>query len=194
MIGTGYPGHFVDRQGLAARLQEFLQTGFLVAGAGLGDHMLQRGREPVPDAFPAGLQPAVQPDGAQDRLQGSRQNVFPPRATSATLALAESYPFRNAHLAGDLGQATATDQARAQAAQFALGKIGKPVIQQLSDHQPQDRITEKLEPLVVGSATAAVGQGQAQQLGIRERIAAEFARLAAELSHRRYARQSRELS
>ena len=68
------------------------------------------------------------------------------------------------------------------------------MVQQFADHQPQHGVAKEFEPLVVWGATAAMGQGEAQQPGVRERITAEFVRLAAALSHHRYARQSRELS
>ena len=74
-------------------------------------------------------------------------------------------------LQGDPVQALFAHQVRAHAGEIAFVGALEALVQQVGNGQAQHRVAEKLEPLVVVRAEAAVRQGAAQQARIGEAVA-----------------------
>ena len=70
----------------------------------------------------------------------------------------------------------------------ALGKLRESFVEERGDRAVQQRVAEELEPLVVRRAEAAVGEGLARELGLREGVS-EAALQVGEVGDRRAARR-----
>ncbi len=71
---------------------------------------------------------------------------------------------------GNFVQGVLADQIGAQTRQIAFGQLRKPLVKQNGDDAVEDAVTDEFEPLVMGSAMAAMGQRRVQQLLIAELV------------------------
>jgi len=74
-------------------------------------------------------------------------------------------------LLGNLGQRGLLDQVGAQPGQVAFVDLGEALEQQRRHDEVQHRVTQKLQPLVVAGAMAAVRERLLEQRGIAEMMA-----------------------
>lgn len=151
---------------------QLLEAGLPVqGGAPTGRLGHQRVEEPV-DHDPGGVQPVLEVDGAQQRLQGVGEDARLVPATGGLLALAEQQVRAEAVRAqatGHVGERPHVDHARPQLRQLPLGQVRVVVEQRRGDHHAEDRVAEELQPLVRRQATVlvrvrAVGQRAFQQV------------------------------
>lgn len=77
--------------------------------------------------------------------------------TGAQLSRAESELLAQRELSGHFFQSFPAHQAGPQSTERALVRFGMGCIQSLCHYQAEQRITEKLQPLIVWAGHAAVG-------------------------------------
>src|SRR5699024_7116706 len=102
----------------------------------------------------------------EDRLHGVREDRVLVATARELLALTEpkvcSEP-PGPEVAGDVGEDVGVDQARADLGQVALRPVRVGVVEVLGHHELEYRVTEELEPLVVGHAPVLVRVGPVRQ-------------------------------
>src|SRR5699024_6520901 len=105
-------------------------------------------------------------DGPEDRLHGvraARVRVATARGLLALTAPRVCCGPPGPEVAGDVGEDVGVGQARADLGQVALRPVRVGVVEVLGHHELEYRVTEELEPLVVGHAPVLVRVGPVRQ-------------------------------
>ncbi len=151
---------------------DLLQRGLPVeAGAelgGLGDHRVEDAVDDLGGAFDAELYV----DRTEQRLDGVGQDRCLVATAGGFFAATEAYVVADAERTGDDSQGLGADDGSAQLGQLAFGQIGVLGEKGVGDDEPEHRVAEELEALVVGDATVlvrerTVRQGMLKKPGIK---------------------------
>ncbi len=110
-------------------------------------------------------------DRTEEGLDGVGQDRGLVATTGRLLAATEAYVVADAKSAGHDGQCLGTDDGRAQLGQLTFWQVGVVGEQGVGDDEPEHRVAEELEALVVGHSAVlvrerAVRQGMLQQPGV----------------------------
>ena len=97
------------------------------------------------------------------------------KAAGLELTGAELQRLPQLERCGHLGQRLAAHHPRPQPAQIPLARLREGRVEVMRHHEVEDRIAEKLQPLVVGARAAAMREGGAEEAGV-PRLVAELAR------------------
>ena len=161
-------GEGVLRDADPERRGQLLQGGLPVEGR---PHP-RRGRhervEPVVDQRRRGVRAAGQVDRADHGLGRVREDRGLVATPGALLAASEQQVGPEVETARDVGEGSHVDDGGAQLGQLALGLVGVGAIEGVGDDEPQHRVAQELQALVVGQAAVLVGvrpvrQGTRQQ-------------------------------
>ncbi len=141
----------IARKREAARLKVFLQAGFRILELIRRRERRNPGLEQGLHHPPGDVEPAVEEQRPDQRLQGVRQDGFAAETTGLELPGPEAQHIAYVQRRGDLRERLAADDPGAQPAQIAFGAVGKGAEQMFRDHEVQDRVAEKFQPLVVAA-------------------------------------------
>jgi AI-2 transport protein TqsA len=144
----------------------------------LGLDRLERRLEQAADEGPGRLEAAVEIEGARQRLEGAGQDRDLLPSAALLFAAAEEDGFVELDGPGELGQGQRARRRRLELRELALAPLRKGVEEELRGDEPDDRVAEKLELLVVvrrlGArfiSVGAVGQGLLEQPAVPEHMA-----------------------
>ena len=122
------------------------------------------------------LEPAIEENGADQRLDHVADDIVAQVGMVLARLLAEADVAREVERAADLGAGLARHQRIVAAAHLALGLAREPLVEPAGDDQAEHAIAEEFEPLIGVAAVAAVGQRALEQLGFAGLAAERFAR------------------
>ena len=169
LAGLFFDAVFGQRQ--PSGLQRFLQPAFGVFGLGVEiDAAHALGKQPAHHRFGGG-KTGIQTHGGKQRFERVGQYRRPRAAAAFHLARAQIQRFAQLHFARQRRQRVLIDQIGAQPRQLAFGQLGKGVVQHPRHGVIQNAVADKLQPLVVQSGMAAVGQRLPQQGFVGKRVA-----------------------
>ena len=130
------------------------------------------------DQLPGLADAPVQIDRSQHGLHRVRLDGGTVAAAAALLPLAQFQVAAQVQGLGHLHQAALAHQGRPDAGQVPLGQVRPGAVEVVCHHETQNRVPQKLQPLVAGHpllpvlvGIGAVGQGVFQQRGIAEGVA-----------------------
>jgi hypothetical protein len=108
--------------------------------------------EGVDDRAFDGLEPVLEEDACERRLEERREDVAVLRQSTELVGLGGGavldQPLAEPELVGDEGAGPARDDVRADLRQPALGELGVTFVQVPGDGELEDAVAEELEPLV----------------------------------------------
>ena len=147
VLGTALPDRDVAGRGQAAGLGGLLDRALVVG---------QRKRGVQPDGDVAKHEPAhlfqtrIEVDGREKRLQriGEQRRLGP--SAAHLLALAEHQVAAQVQTQRHFVEMVRADQTGLELGEAALGQRGETVDQQFARQEPEDRVAQELELLVVG--------------------------------------------
>ena len=173
MVRALFIHQVIGRRHAVLALGELLQQRLVVAARIARGGRLDLRAEIRQDEFARRLHAAVQIDRRDQRLQHVRQHRRRHRRVRRH-SFAQHEELAQAQRLADLRARLPADDDRLELRQVAFQLIGKLLEQLLADDQAQDRVAEKLQPLVrrqpvVGAR--GVGQRRVEQLRIAEPIA-----------------------
>ncbi len=152
-------------------MQQLLQQGLGIFPQGFGVHIYQHGLIKLGDDG-LGLRKArVQKDSAKNGFQRVCQNGGTTETTAFQLPFPQTQIIRQTQTGSDFRQSGLFDQIRSQAGQIAFINALETVEQQGRNREVQDRIPQELQPLVMASAVATMGQGLLKQACVFEGVA-----------------------
>src|SRR5262245_588742 len=166
-----FVAHLVARELVEGLRGQLLQARLVVvtagAGGAFGGARLQQPQHELAGRVP----PAVQVDGGDDRLHGVGEDRRLVAPAGRLLSLPEQQRPAQPHLAGHVGEHLTVDDRGAQLRQLPLGHVGVLAEHVVGDDEPEDGVSEELEPLVrqrVGmlGAVRAMRQRPVDQHGV----------------------------
>lgn len=163
----------VERGIESLTLERLLQVGLCVQGV----HRLGGLRlDPWLDQIAGGLKAAVDEHGADDGFEGIRQERRLLAPTRLVFAMAKLKRRAELELTGAPGQSLGADHVGPGPRQDAFGRGGITAEEVVRRDQPQHRVAQKLQPLVVllqapFVGERAVGQGLFKQRAVLEPVA-----------------------
>ena len=153
VVGAALGDDLIDGRRLPERLRPLLQPRLVVeprVRVDVGQLGLKQPRHDRGD----GVEPAVEIDGAHQRLQRVGQDRRTRAPAGPLLAAADEEEAPEVERARRPRQPPLAHQRRPRARQIALGAVGEAAHQQIAHHQRQHRVAQKLQPLVVGRVPA----------------------------------------
>ena len=160
MRGPDLGGKAVDWQSAVLRLQPFLQRGLVI----LGEPRVRAGRvrlldEPFElplDERPRRLDAAVEIDRGDKRLVaiGDQRELLP--SAGFLFAAAQNQVVAEPQLVSQPAERGGRHERRFQLRLLAFVVLRELAKEQVGDHEPQHRVAEEFERLVVDDATAGV--------------------------------------
>ena len=117
------------------------------------------------------LQPAVEPERADQGFDGVAQDVVALERAVGERLLAEPHMRGDADLAADLGADAARDEHVQPPRQFALGLVRKEAVEPVGDGDAEHPVAEEFEPLIIVLAEARMGQRPFEQAEIGRAVA-----------------------
>src|SRR6185436_15602997 len=170
VIAALHGRHHVRRQGQAPALQPLLQPRLrILERRRIGQTLELYGEHEVDDSFCRG-RAAVKQYGADQCFDGIGQNRGPLRSARAQLAGTEQEMRVDAEALTDRRERRFLDERGAGSAQVALGVLAAQLEEPTCDCERQEGVAKVLEPLVVGSRSAAVSQRQVEKTLVLERV------------------------
>ena len=160
--------HRIQRQGQLAALQEFLQQGLGVLAQGLGIHGRQHRLVLAHDHAAGRIEPGIQEDRAEDRLDGVGQDGWAAETAALEFAFAQAQVLRQFQALGDIRQRRLLDQVGPQARQIAFVDFGVTLEQHRRHDEVQHGIPKEFQPLVMARTMAAMRQSLFKQGRITE--------------------------
>jgi hypothetical protein len=158
-------------------LQDLLELALRVPGRARAEV----GAEGVLDEPPRDLEPAVEVEGRDHRLEGVRPKSALPPAPGLLLAASQNELEGKAQALGPGSEARRRHEVGPGLALQAFVPVGIPPMEEVRDHEPEDRVPEELEGLVVPDLSrgilvraARVGEGLVEDLEIDEVVAEEY--------------------
>src|SRR3954451_3778728 len=163
-LADGVVGH-AQRRGR----RQLLQAGLPVEAGAQGGGLLDQGvEEPVHE--PGGLvEPEVEVDRAQERLEGVGEDRVLVVAAGRLLAAAQPHEGPEPELAADLRQSAHVDHGGPQLGQLTLRQLGVVAEKRVGDDQAEHGVAEELQPLVGGQPAVLVGVGPVGQRAVEQR-------------------------
>jgi len=129
----------------------------------------------APDEGADGVEAAVEVQRGEHCFQGRGEDGVPGTAAAPVLAPAEAEGSGKVEPLRPVGEGAARDQLRASLGQGtgSLVRRGRP--QEVGDYQPQNRVTQEGQALVVAGrgmlvGPGGMGQGLAQEVGDEEPV------------------------
>jgi hypothetical protein len=148
VVGAGGGNDVVTGGFGGVGLKEFLQLAFGIFEDRNDGKLSESAEELAQNEFACGLEPLVQEDSAQKRLEGVSQGRGALATAGDFLAAAEDEVAAEAELTGALGQAATVDEFGAGFGERTFAEAGELFVKFASQGKLEDSIAEKLEALI----------------------------------------------
>ena len=175
MIGSLPAHHAVARIGVVALLSQLLQQGLVVLPMGVAQHPADLGPQVTKHELPGRGASRIEVVGADHRFHGVGHDRLLAAPAGTLLAAPDQEVLLQTQLQRPVVQGVLADHERLDARQLTFGAPPARGVELVADRQTQDRITEKLQLLIVGNGAGArlmrigaVTQRQIEQTQVAE--------------------------